>query len=149
MANDSTPATKAGITFMTTELGYATSPPGTYSPTRCTGTHFSMTSAPALTLITASVRRCASCTNRARRAASSTASRTCGSIAASAASSAACGTRVVVSSTPSKRAVASMTAAKPRSRMSSKSGVTIETALLISKAALGRTWAYWLRELAP
>src|SRR5882757_11332022 len=41
-----TPATCAGTTFMTTLDGYTARPPGTYSPTRDTGTHRSVTVPP-------------------------------------------------------------------------------------------------------
>src|SRR5690606_40337158 len=46
-AMDVTPAACAATTFMTTELGYTASPPGTYRPTRATGIHLWLTFAPA------------------------------------------------------------------------------------------------------
>src|SRR5689334_18963064 len=38
-ASEGTPATCAGTTFMTTDEASGARPPGTYSPTRCTGTN--------------------------------------------------------------------------------------------------------------
>src|SRR5215213_3020777 len=92
-ASDSTPATCAGTTFITTLDGYATRPPGTYRPTRRTGTQRSVTVVPAASCTVSSVRRCTSCTALVRRIASSSAARTAGSSAASACSSASAGTR--------------------------------------------------------
>src|SRR4051794_16161011 len=48
-ASELTPAASAGTTFITTLLGYATRPPGTYRPTRRTGTQRSVTRLPVAT----------------------------------------------------------------------------------------------------
>ena len=65
-----TPATWAGMTFITTDDGYATRPPGTYTPARRTGTYRSVTVEPGASSVTGSAGSWASCTSRARRAAS-------------------------------------------------------------------------------
>src|SRR6478672_8537570 len=49
---DSTPATCAGTTFITTDDGYTARPPGAYSPTRRTGTNRSETTPPGTTWVT-------------------------------------------------------------------------------------------------
>ncbi|WP_371328103.1 histidinol dehydrogenase, partial [Mycobacterium sp. 1423905.2] len=54
-------------TDVTTTLdGYTALPPGTYSPTRCTGTHRSVTVAPGPSVVVTSVRRWSACTARVR-----------------------------------------------------------------------------------
>src|ERR1700722_15742159 len=83
--------------------------------------------------------RCASCTTRARLAASSSASRTAGSRVARAWLMASSDTRVRARSTPSKRRVYSRTAAPPRTRTSSVIGLTRSTARSTSRAARGST----------
>ena len=57
MTSDSTPAIWAGTTFITTLEGYTALPPGTYRPTRSTGTHRSVTVAPGASVVVVSVRR--------------------------------------------------------------------------------------------
>ena len=113
--------------------------PGTYSPTRSTGTHRSVTVPPGTTRVVTSVRRWSRWTRRARRIDSSRASRTRGSRPFSASSIAAAGTRVDSSSTPSKRAVSSRTAATPRWRTSSQIGRTFSRAASTSSSARGST----------
>ena len=134
-----TPATWAGMTFITTDDGYATRPPGTYTPARRTGTYRSVTVEPGASSVTGSAGSWASCTSRARRAASASAARTAGSSARPASASAAAGTRVVARSTPSNRAVYSRTAAAPRCRTSSHTGRTASVAFSTSTAARGST----------
>ena len=51
-----TAAIWAGITFIITLLGYTARPPGTYKPTRSTGTHRSVTVPPSTTFVILSVR---------------------------------------------------------------------------------------------
>src|SRR5262249_36058476 len=55
-AIEGTPATCAGTTFMTTLLASGATPPGTYSPTRRTGTQRSVTLPPGTTCVVVSVR---------------------------------------------------------------------------------------------
>src|SRR5690349_4917593 len=131
--------------FITTEEGYATSPPGTYTPARPTGTKRPVTVRPPVTWVTISDGICAPCTRLVRRAASSRAALTSGSSPASAASRACGGTLVVARSTPSKRAVYSRTASAPRLRTSSQIGRTRATAASTSVAARGRTPASSVR----
>ncbi len=111
---DSTPASWAGTTFMITEDGYTDRPPGAYSPTRSTGTHFSVTVPPGTTWVVCGERRCSRWTIRARRMDSSRAARTAGSSSWSARVSAAAGTRTWSSLTPSNRSAYSISAASPR-----------------------------------
>src|SRR3954449_2061400 len=63
-AIDSTPAICAGTTFITTLDSSGASPPGTYSPTRRTGTQRSVTVPPGTTDVVTSVRRWSACTRR-------------------------------------------------------------------------------------
>ncbi len=91
MTRDSTSAACAGTTFITTDDGYTALPPGTYRPTRSTGTQRSVTVPPGTTSVTVSVRRCSAWTLRVRSMATSSAARTAGSSSASARSSSACG----------------------------------------------------------
>src|ERR1700749_828668 len=139
-ATDPTPATRGGTTFMTTEEGEGTSPPGTYTPARLTGTYRAVTVRPSAgdTVFSAGG-SWASWTRRARRAAPSRARATAGSSALSAASRASGGTRVVSRSTPSKRAGYSRTAAAPRWRTSSHTGRICSAAAATSRVARGRT----------
>src|SRR5262252_292958 len=134
-----TPATCAGITFMITEEGSGTRPPGTYTPARSTGTYRSVTWAPAPIRVTWPGGRCASCTGRTRRTISSSAARSLGSSSARASVSTWADTRLVGRSTPSNTAVYSRTAAAPRSRTSSHTGRICARATLVSSAARGRT----------
>src|SRR4051794_24954003 len=140
-AIDSTPAICAGTTFITTELSSGARPPGTYSPTRRTGTQRSVTRPPRTTSVVTSVRRWSACTRRTRAIASSSAARTAGSMPASASSSADGGTARSGTSTPSRRAVISRTAWAPRSRTSSQSGRTTASTESMSVAARGSSWA--------
>src|ERR1700736_1717708 len=55
--SEPTPAACAGTTFMTTLDGYTAFPPGTYRPTRSTGTHRSVTVAPGPSVVVTSDRR--------------------------------------------------------------------------------------------
>src|SRR5262245_14580574 len=73
-ASDSTPATWAGTTFMTTLDASGARPPGTYSPTRPTGTSRCVTRPPGAGVDTTSVPRSSSLTARTRRIDSSNAS---------------------------------------------------------------------------
>src|SRR3954454_1263811 len=77
-ATEPTPASWAGTTFMTTLLGYTARPPGTYRPTRPTGTQRWVTVPPGTTLVVKSVGTCSRCTRRARRIDSSRPARTSG-----------------------------------------------------------------------
>src|SRR6266849_8033922 len=138
-AIEATPATWAGTMFITTELGYATRPPGTYTPARPTGENRPVTVSPAMTWVVVSGGSCAPCTRLVRLTASSRAALTWGPRPARASSRAAGGTRVVARSTPSKRAVYSRTAAAPRFRTSSQIGRTSATADSTSVVARGRT----------
>lgn len=113
-AMDSTPASWAGTTFITTEDGYTERPPGAYRPTRSTGTHFSVTVPPGTTWVVCSLRRWLRCTIRARRMDSSRAARTAGSNCSRAALTACSGTRTCESSTPSNFRAYSISAAVPR-----------------------------------
>src|SRR5260370_39159374 len=88
-----TPATWAGMTFISTEDGYATRPPGTYTPARRTGRYRSVTVDPEATAGQDSAGSWALCTSLARRPASVTAARQSGSSSASAAARALAGTR--------------------------------------------------------
>ena len=99
-AIEPTPATWAGTTFMTTLETRGATPPGTYSPTRPTGTIRCVTVASPY-LVTASVSRSASQEARSRRIDSSSAARTSGSSAASASVSASRGTVMSSRTTPS------------------------------------------------
>ena len=81
----------------------------------------------------------ASWTTRARRAASSRASLTFGSMVSRARRRTSRGTRVCARSTPSNRLVYSRTAAPPRTRTSSVIGFTRSTARSTSRAARGST----------
>src|SRR5580693_8367385 len=81
----------------------------------------------------------ASWTTRARRAASSRASLTFGSMVSRARRRTSPGTRVCARSTPSNRLVYSRTAAPPRTRTSSVIGFTRSTARSTSRAARGST----------
>src|SRR6201999_895631 len=99
-----TPATCAGTTFITTLDGYTALPPGTYSPTRSTGTQRSVTVAPAPSVVVTSVRRWAAWTARVRSIITRSASRTSGASPVRAASSAAAGTRTAPGRTPSNDA---------------------------------------------
>lgn len=99
---------------MITEEGYTERPPGAYSPTRSTGTHFSVTEPPGTTWVVCVVRRCARWTRRARRMDSSRAARTAGSSCSSASVSASAGTRTESSRTPSNFSAKSISAASPR-----------------------------------
>src|ERR1043165_5351005 len=56
-AREADPASWAGTTFMTTLEGYTARPPGTYRPTRSTGTQRSVTVPPGTTWVVVSVRR--------------------------------------------------------------------------------------------
>jgi hypothetical protein len=140
-AIDCTPAICAGTTFMTTELSSGARPPGTYSPTRRTGTQRSVTLPPGTTSVVTSVRRWSACTLRTRAIDSSSAARSGGSIPASAASSADCGTAKSSRSTPSSRAVISRTACAPRSLTSWQIGRTVASTESMSVAARGSSWA--------
>ncbi len=113
-AMDSTPASWAGTTFMTTEDGYTERPPGAYRPTRSTGTHFSVTVPPGTTWVVCSVRRWLRCTVRARRIDSSRAARTAGSSSSRAFFKASSGTRTCSRRTPSNFCAYSISAAVPR-----------------------------------
>lgn len=113
-AIDSTPASCAGTTFMTTEEGYTERPPGAYRPTRSTGTHFSVTVPPGTTWVVCSLRRCSRWTIRARRIDSSSAARTAGSSSARAVLRASAGTLTCSSVTPSNFCAYSINAAVPR-----------------------------------
>src|ERR1700728_1000459 len=55
--SEPTPAACAGTTFITTLDGYTAFPPGTYRPTRSTGTHRSVTVAPGPSVVVTSERR--------------------------------------------------------------------------------------------
>src|SRR5947207_7372200 len=136
-ARDSTPATWAGTTFMTTDDGYTASPPGTYRPTRATGRQRWVTVPPGTTVVVTSSRRWAVCTVRARAIDSVSAARTVSSSAAPAAWISATGTRNAPSATPSKRSVASRTAGAPCSRIASTTGRTASIAAATSSAARG------------
>lgn len=122
--SEPTPAICAGTTFITTVDGYTASPPGAYSPTRSTGTHFSVTVPPSTTVVVTSVRRCPSCTLRARVIDSSSAARTAGSSWARAWVSRSRGTRTLTGRTLSNFSVYSKTASTPRSRTASTTGRT-------------------------
>src|SRR6516165_613034 len=134
-----TAGTCAGMTFMMTEEGSGTRPPGTYTPARSTGIYRSVTCAPAPIRLTWPAGRCASCTGLTRRTISSSAARSFGSSPARALASACAGTLLVGRSTPSKTAVYSRTAAAPRSRTSSHTGRIRAMATPVSSAARGRT----------
>src|SRR3954451_15476194 len=137
-AIDSTPAICAGTTFMTTLDSNGASPPGTYRPTRRTGSQRSVTVPPGTTCVVTSVRRWSACTLRTRTMASSSAARSVGSHSARARSRAACGTAKSSRSTPSSRAVISRTAWAPRIRTSSQRGRTVASTESMSVAARGR-----------
>ena len=93
ITSESTPAVCAGTTFITTLDGYTALPPGTYSPTRSTGTQRSVTVAPGANVVVVSVRRWSACTARARSIATSSAARTSESSSVSAAVNRSAGTR--------------------------------------------------------
>src|SRR4029453_7691106 len=76
--SDATPASWAGTTFITTVEASAARPPGTYRPTRVTGTHRSVTVPPGTTWVVTSVRRWSAWTVRTRVIASSSAARSVG-----------------------------------------------------------------------
>ena len=71
-----TPATCAGTTFITTLDGYSARPPGTYSPTRRTGTQRWVTVPPGAIWVTFSVGNCAAWPTLARAIDSVSAART-------------------------------------------------------------------------
>src|SRR4051812_11929032 len=135
---DSTPAIWAGTTFMTTLDSNGASPPGTYRPTRRTGTQRSVTVPPGTTCVVTSERRWSAWTRRTRVIASSSAARRDGSHSARARSSASWGTAKFSLSTPSSRAVISRTAWAPRMRTSSHKGRTVAMTESMSVAARGR-----------
>src|SRR4051812_33081707 len=122
---------------MTTLDSSGASPPGTYSPTRRTGTQRSVTVPPGTTCVVTSVRRWSACTFRTREIDSSSAARSVGSHSARARSSSARGTAKSSRSTPSSRAVISRTAWAPRRRTSSQSGRTVASTESMSVAARG------------
>src|SRR3954449_11142653 len=136
-AIDSTPAICAGTTFMTTRDSNGARPPGTYRPTRRTGSQRSVTVPPGTTWVVTSVRRWSACTFRTREIDSSSAARSVGSLSARARSRAARGTAKSGRSTPSSRAVISRTAWAPRIRTSSHSGRTVASTESMSVAARG------------
>src|SRR3954468_13947524 len=136
-AIEPTPAICAGTTFITTLESSGANPPGTYSPTRRTGSQRSVTVPPGTTWVVTSVRRWSACTFRTRAIDSSSATRRVGSHSARARSSAAWGTAKSSRSTPSSRAVISRTAWAPRSRTSSQSGRTVARTESMSVAARG------------
>src|SRR6478752_9070511 len=88
-----TPATCAGTTFITTLEGYNARPPGTYSPTRRTGTHRWVTVPPGATVVTRPVGSCAACPTRALAIDSVRAARTAGVTTSAAAAITSAGTR--------------------------------------------------------
>src|ERR1019366_6283663 len=111
------------------------------TPARVTGTYRSVTSVPAATAVTVWRGSCASCTRRARRAASCNAALTSGSSRSGAPATAAAGTRVVARSPPSSLAVCSRTATAPRRRTSSQTGLISSSAASTSSSARGSTSA--------
>ena len=132
-----TPATCAGTTFITTELGSTARPPGTYRPTRRTGTQRWVTVPPGTTSTRSSGRRWAESTARTRAIASSRAVRIAGSRSARACSVAAAGTRRCSGRIPSKRSEARRTASAPRVATSSTTGRTAAAAASTSSSARG------------
>ena len=112
-AMDSTPATLAGTTFITTLDGYTARPPGTYNPTRRTGRHVCRTMAPGPSSVTPLAGNWSLCTRVVRSMAVSSALRTSGSRACSAAAITSAGTRNDAGRIPSKRSPAASTASAP------------------------------------
>jgi hypothetical protein len=137
-AIDETPATCAGTTFMTTLDTNGAMPPGTYSPTRSTGTIRWVTVAPGATSVTTSCSSSARQVARSLRIDSSRADRTSGSSAVSASSMACWGTTISACSTPSNFRENSVIASTPRSRTASQIGRTTWVAASTSKSARGR-----------
>ncbi len=99
-----TPATWAGTTFMITLEANGASPPGTYSPTRLTGTIRWVTTAPGATgTSTADSPSSAALTVRRRLIDTSNAARSSGSSRSAASASALAGTRKDAGTTWSNR----------------------------------------------
>ena len=136
-ASDPTPAACAATTFMTTDDGYTARPPGTYRPTRRTGTHRCRTCAPGASSTVKSAGRWAPCTWRTRRMVSSSADRTSGSSAPTAAAITSDGTRRCTGRTPSNRSARSRSSAAPRVRTAARMGATISAACSTSTSARG------------
>src|SRR6202012_2624377 len=122
--SEPTPAACAGTTFITTLDGYTAFPPGTYRPTRSTGTHRSVTVAPGPSVVVTSDRRWSACTARVRSIATSSAARTSLARPASAASNSAAGTRTLGGRTPSNDSPYSSAASAPRWATASTIGGT-------------------------
>ncbi len=139
-ASDSTPATWAGTTFISTLDASGASPPGTYRPTRETGTVLVSTTAPGATSARTSAGvPSVSATARRRRIDSSNAARTPGSSSSAQRASTSAGTRRCSGSTPSNRSANSRSAASPRSATAAQIGSTTATACSTSKAPRGTT----------
>src|SRR6476660_7538721 len=98
-----TPATCAGTTFITTLDGYSASPPGTYSPTRRTGTQRWVTVPPGAIWLTFSTGNWAEWPTLALAIDSVSAALTCGVTTSRAAAITVAGTRSDDGRTPSKR----------------------------------------------
>jgi len=139
-AIDGTPATWAGTTFISTLDASGASPPGTYRPTRPTGTSRCSTTAPgASSTRTGTLAASASATLRRRSMASVNAARTSGASPAAASAKACAGTRKLSGTTWSKRSEYSASAASPRSATAWTIGRTCATAASTSNSARGRT----------
>ena len=108
-----TPATRAGTTPMSTELGYAARPPGAYTPTESSGSGRRPTMTPGSTSSSVVRGRKARCTASMFAAARSSAARTGASSVASACARASRGTASACRATPSSSAASEISASSP------------------------------------